>query len=81
MNYFNSYLVLLFILFITHRSDQWHVIETAADDNISEVHSVFDLLNWSEQSYRMFESIGQTGNNVYICSSSMDEVNTASMQA
>jgi len=53
------------------------VIETAADDNISEVRSVFDSLDWSEQSYRMFERIGQTGNNVYICSSSIDEVNTA----
>ena len=70
----------MYSLFFTNRSDQHHVIETAADNNISEVRSVFDALDWSEQSYRMFERIGQTGNNVYICSSSIDEVNTASMQ-
>ena len=56
------------------------MIETAADDNISEVRPVFDSLDWSQQSYRMFERIGQTGNNVYICSSSLEEVSIASMQ-
>jgi len=57
--------VTMYTIFIIYRSDQHHVIETAVDDNISEVCSVFDSLNWSDQSYHMFESMGQTGNNVH----------------
>ena len=64
---------------ITHillvcRPDQHFVIGAAADNNISDVRHVFDSLDWSEQSYRMLEQIGQTEELIQICLSRMEEV-------
>ena len=46
----------------------------AADNNISDVRPIFDSLDWSEESYRKFERIGQTGEQLYVCLSVTDEV-------
>ena len=35
---------------------------------------IFDSLDWSEESYRKFERIGQTGEQLYVCLSVTDEV-------
>jgi len=59
-----------------YRSDQHFAIEAAANNNISDARVVFDSLDWSVQSYRMFEHIGQTEEHVHICASSTDEVCT-----
>ena len=57
-----------------YRPDQHFAIEAAAADNISDVCHVFDSLDWSEQSYRMFEQIGQTEELIHICSLNTEEV-------
>jgi len=57
-----------------YRSDQHFAIEAAADNNISDARPVFDLLDWSEQNYRLFEHIGQTEEHVHICALSTDEI-------
>jgi len=58
----------------SHRSDQHYAIEAAANNNISDARPVFDSLEWSEQSYRMFEKIGQTEDHVHVCALTSDEV-------
>ena len=35
-----------------HRPEQHFIIDAAADNNISDVHPIFDSLDWSEESYR-----------------------------
>ena len=57
-----------------HRSDQHHIIDAAADNNISDVRTIFDSLDWSEENYRMLEEIGQSAEQVHICLSNTDEV-------
>jgi len=58
----------------SHRSDQHYAIEAAANNNISYARPVFDSLEWSEQSYRMFEQIGQTEDHIHVCVLTSDEV-------
>ena len=50
-----------------YRSDQQFAISSAADNNISVVRPIFDSLNWTEESYRMLERIGQAGMQWQIC--------------
>jgi len=59
---------------LLYRPDQHFALGAAAADNISDARPVFDSLDWSEESYRMFERIGQTGDQVHICYSPMDDV-------
>jgi len=59
---------------LLYRPDQHFALGAAAADNISDALPVFNSLDWSEESYRMFEKIGQTGDQVHICYSPMDEV-------
>ena len=59
-----------------HRPDQHFAIEAAAANNISDVRHVFDSLDWSEQSYRMFEKIGQTEELNHICVLNTKEVSS-----
>lgn len=56
------------------RSDKQFAIDAAAANNISDARIVFDSLEWSNESYRMFEKIGQTGEQVHACSSAVDKV-------
>ena len=70
----------LYDIHLLHRSDQHHIIEAAADDNISDVRSIFDSLDWSEESYRMFERVGHTAPQVHFCLSVTDEVSVCCMQ-
>jgi len=58
----------------SHSSDQHYAIEAAANNNISDARPVFDSLEWSEQSYRMFEQIGQTEDHFHFCGLTSDEV-------
>ena len=51
-----------------YRSDRQFAISSAADNNISVVRPIFDSLNWTEESYRMLERVGQTGEQLLICS-------------
>ena len=69
-----SYNYFAYILSYSCRPDQHYAIETAANNNISDARPVFDSLDWSEQSYRMFEHIGQTEDHVHLCALSTDEV-------
>ena len=64
---------------LDHRSDQHHIIEAAADNNISDVRAIFDSLDWTEENYRMFERIGQSAEQVHVCSSPTDEVSIATV--
>ena len=57
-----------------YRPDQHFAIAAAAADNISDVRHVFDSLDWSKQSYRMFEQIGQTEELIHVCSLNTEEV-------
>ena len=57
-----------------HRADQQHIIDVAAANNVSAVHSVFDSLDWSEESYRKFERIGHTADHRHFCVSSAQRV-------
>ena len=57
-----------------HRPEQHFIIDAAANNNISHVRPIFDSLDWSEESYRKFERIGQTGEQFHVCSSATDEV-------
>ena len=50
------------------RSDQQFAIDAAATNNISYARPVFDSLDWTEESYRMLERIGQTGKQRQLCS-------------
>ena len=61
-------------VYCLHRPDQHFAIEAAAANNISDVRHVFDSLDWSEQSYRMFERIGQTEELIHVCSLNTEEV-------
>jgi len=56
------------VVYLCYRSDQHFALYSAADDNISDARPVFDSLDWTEESYRMFETIGQTGEQYQICS-------------
>jgi len=42
------------MIHLLYRSDQHFAFEAAAADNISDAHPVFNALEWSEESYRMF---------------------------
>ena len=53
---------------LLHRSDQQFAIDAAAARNISYVRQIFDSLDWTEESYRMLERIGQTGKQWQMCS-------------
>ena len=64
---------MIFISFI-YRSDQQHIIDVAATNNVSAVRSVFDSLEWSEESYRWFERIGHTADHMQFCVSSAKRV-------
>ena len=57
-----------------HRPEQHFIIDAAADNNISDVRPIFDSLDWSEESYRNYEKIGQTGEQFHVCLSVTDEV-------
>ena len=73
----NVILAILAILHNVHlhnRPDQHHIIEAAANNNISDVRKLFDSLDWSEENYRMLERIGQSAEQVYVCLSATDEV-------
>jgi len=61
---------------LLHRSDQQFVINAAAANNISDVRPIFDSLDWTEESYRMLERIGQTGKQWQICSAPETDVCT-----
>ena len=50
-----------------YRSDQQFAINAAAANNLSYARPVFDSLDWTEDSYRMFERVGQTGKQLQIC--------------
>ena len=56
------------IFHLLYRSDQQFAIDAAATNNISYARPVFDSLDWTEESYRMLERIGQTGKQWQICS-------------
>jgi len=62
------------VIHLLYRPDQHFALKAAAADNISDARLVFDSLDWPEESYRMFEKLGQTGDQVHICYSPMDEV-------
>lgn len=49
------------------RSDQRFAVYAAAANNISDVRPVFDSLNWTEESYREYERIGTTGEQLLFC--------------
>ena len=57
-----------------HRPEQHFIIDAAADNNVSDVRPIFNSLDWSEESYRKFERIGQTGAQMHFCLSVTDEV-------
>jgi len=59
---------------LLYRPDQHFALEAAAGRNLSGASPVFNSLDWSEESYRMFERIGLTGDQVHICYSPMAEV-------
>ena len=59
-----------------YRSDQQFALSSAAEGNISNARPVFDSLDWTEESYRMFETIGQTGQQFQICSAPATEVSS-----
>ena len=59
---------------LNYRPNEQFIIDAAAANNISAVRSIFDSLDWSEESYRMFEKVGQTGEQMYLCYSSTDKV-------
>ena len=67
-------LTMLHEVHLHHRSDQHHIIEAAADNNISDVREIFDSLDWSEENYRMLERIGQSAEQVHVCLSATNEV-------
>ena len=62
------------MIHLLHRADQRFAIDAAAADNITAARSVFDSLDWSEDNYRMLERVGQTGQHVHTCFSSIDQV-------
>ena len=64
-------------IYLHHRSDQHHIIAAAADNNISDVRTIFDSLDWSEENYRMLEEIGQSTEQVHVCVSATNEVRIA----
>ena len=57
-----------------HRPEKHFIIDAAADNNISDVRPIFDSLDWSEDSYRNYERIGQTGEQFHMCLSVTEEV-------
>ena len=59
-----------------HRPDQHFAINAAAANRISDARPVFDSLDWSEESSRMFERVGQTGERFYACYSPTNEVSS-----
>ena len=72
-NYLRTYIHGIHSLHI-RRSNEQFIIDAAAANNISAVRSIFDSLDWSEESYRMFEKVGQTGEQVHLCFSSTNKV-------
>ena len=62
---------------LLHRSNQQFAIKGAADNNISDVRPIFDSLDWSEESYKMLERIGQTGKQWQMCFAPTTEVITS----
>ena len=62
---------------LLYRSDQQFAINAAAVNNISDVRPIFDSLEWSEESYKMLERIGQTGKQWQICFAPTTEVITS----
>ena len=58
----------------SHRPEQHYIIDAAAANNISDVRPIFDSLDWSEESYKNFERIGQTGEQLHMCLSVTNEV-------
>ena len=68
-----------FVCFIIYyRPEHQDIINGAFAYNISVVRPIFDsVVDWSEDSYRLFETIGLTGLQVHACSSSVDQVSIA----
>ena len=54
-------------LHLINRSDQQFAIGAAAADNYSVARPIFDSLDWTEESSREFERIGQTGLQQQLC--------------
>ena len=61
---------------LLNRSDQQFAIRAAASSNISYARPVFDSLDWTEESYRMFERIGQTGRQWQVCNAPATNVSS-----
>ena len=49
------------------RSDQQFAVYVAAANNYSDARTVFDSLDWTEESYREYERIGITGEQLLFC--------------
>ena len=65
-----------------HRAEHHDFINVAAANYISAVHPIFDsAVDWSEDSYRLFETIGLTGLQVQACLSSTDQTSVATYSA
>ena len=54
-------------IYSLNRSDQQFAIGAAAANNFSAARPIFDSLDWTEESYREFERIGQTGEQWQTC--------------
>ena len=63
-----------YVFHLLYRSDQQFAFNSAATNNISYARPIFDSLDWTEESYKMFERIGQTGKQLQICSVSAAHV-------
>ena len=64
------------VVYLCYRSDQHFALSSAFDDNISDARPVFDSLDWTEESIRMFETIGQRGEQYQICSAPATRVSS-----
>ena len=54
-------------IYLLIRSEQQFAIGAAAVNNFSAARPIFDSLDWTEESYREFERIGQTAEHWQIC--------------
>ena len=64
------------VVYLCYRSEQQSALSSAANDNISGARPVFDSLDWTEESIRMFETIGQRGEQYQICSAPATRVSS-----
>ena len=67
-----------FVCFIIYyRPEHQDIINVAFANNLSAVRPIFDsFVDWSEDSYRMFERIGLTARQRQLCLSTTDRVST-----